>query len=141
MRERSVSAIVGIMSQHQVLVLLFFNKLPVTVWTREWCCWKGIANRHALIPAIFSYAYQLPRNSSLKVRNRHCWHNEPAPGAEIPFFKYFLSGEFYRSWWRWKGIENRHAMIQAILKYAYQLPRNSSLKVRNGNCLHNEQFF
>ena len=34
----------------------FFNKLPVTVWTREWCCWKGIANRHDLIPAILSYA-------------------------------------------------------------------------------------
>ena len=34
----------------------FFNKLPVTVWTREWCCWKGIANRHALIPAILGYA-------------------------------------------------------------------------------------
>ena len=50
-------------------------------------------------------------------------------------------GGFYRSWWRWRGIANRHAMIQAILGYVYHLPRNSNLKVQNGHCLHNELIF
>jgi hypothetical protein len=81
-----------------------------------------------VIQAILGYVCQLSRNSSLKIQNSHWQHIEPATGAGTPFLMLSV-GIFHRAWLHWTVIANRHAVILAILGYAYQFPRNSSLKV------------
>ena len=58
---------------------------------------------------------------------------------QVVFFKILSVGLLYRAWCHWKGVANRYAVTQAILRHAWLLPSYLRLKVQNGNYWYNEQ--